>query len=380
MPRRLTLKISKQIKAGKVIYLIYCPSRLSADGITRRVSFRRRADAEQYRSKLFAAWQNQQPSPLSPTETADAQAAMRVLSDAGIQDSLLATIQSALPLLTRSRRITTSQMFAEFAELKTPQWRPRSAKNYREAVKKICITFADRDPATITPQELTAWLNSTYPSASSIAHAIRTLNPAFTYAQRQKYIVENPLARVEKQRTVKNKAIDILTPEEAQTLLQSAPHDCIPAYAILLFAGVRPKELMRLKWGNIRDNFIHVSSDIAKTRSVRNIELHPTLAAWLDKYRPKAADDYTTIIPPDWKRKDQATRAAAGIANRPDVCRHSYATYYLAAYGSTDSLKSNMGHSRGSDTLFVHYRAATTPEQAIAYWSIFPSTESANHG
>ena len=31
-----------------------------------------------------------------------------------------------------------------------------------------------------------------------------------------------------------------------------------------------------------------------------------------------------------------------------------------------------MGHSRGSDTLFVHYRAAATPAQAEAYWNIQP--------
>ena len=36
-----------------------------------------------------------------------------------------------------------------------------------------------------------------------------------------------------------------------------------------------------------------------------------------------------------------------------------------------------MGHSRSSDTLFVHYRAAATPEQAAEYWNILPSTLSA---
>ena len=167
-------------------------------------------------------------------------------------------------------------------------------------------------------------------------------------------------------------AIDILTPAEARSLMEASPADCIPAYALLLFAGIRPKELARLKWGSIRDGYIHITSDIAKTRQVRNIELHPTLSAWLTAYRPQDSDHYAPIVPTNWKRKDQAVRAAAGIANRPDVCRHSYATYYLAAYGSPDVLKNNMGHSRSSETLFVHYRAAATPEQAEQFWNIRP--------
>ncbi len=380
MPRRLTLKISKRIKEGKPLYLIYCPKRLSPDGIARRHSFRRRADAEEYRSKLFAAWQNQQPTPLTPTESADAQAAMRALADAGVSLSLLETVKQALPLLNRTRKISVSQLIEEFSELKTPQWRPLTARNFRDASKKLITAFGDRDPATITPQELTEWLNTTYPSSASIDHTIRTLNPAFSYALRQKHIAENPFTLVERTRTKKEKAIDILTPAEAETLLTSAPSDCIPAYAVLLFAGVRPKELSRLKWENIRDGYIHITADIAKTRQVRNIEIHPTLTAWLNTYHPAGANANTPIIPVDWKRKDRATRAAAGIANRPDVCRHSYATYYLAAYGSADALKANMGHSRTSDTLFIHYRAAAPPKDAERYWTILPTPSPANHG
>ncbi len=378
MPRRLTLKISKGIKEGKPLYLIYCPAKLSPDGKARRYSFRRRSDAETHRAKLFAAWQKQAPTPLSPTETADATAALRLLAEAEIPLSLTETIKQALPLLTRTRRLTLQELLLEFENIKAPQWRDKTEANYRLASRKLIAAFGDRDPASITPQELTEWLNTTYPSPASIAHTIRTLNPAFSYALRQKHITENPFSLVERHRAPKEQAIDILTPTEAGTLLQTAPTDCLPAYALLLFAGVRPKELSRLTWGNIRDSFIHITGNIAKTRQVRNVEIHPTLSAWLNAYKPTNAEQDTPIIPPDWKRKDQATRSAAGIANRPDVCRHSYATYYLAAFGSVDALKANMGHSRTSDTLFVHYRAAATPKDAQQYWNLLPSPSSAN--
>lgn len=168
MTRRLTLKISKQIKEGKPLFLIYCPARLSPDGKARRYSFRRRGDADLYRSKLYAAWQNLPPTPLTPTESADAQAAMRALAEAGISTTLLAAIQTALPFLTRTRKITVSQLIEEFSELKNPQWRPLTARNFRDAAKKFCATFAERDPTTLISQEITVWLNATYPSPASI--------------------------------------------------------------------------------------------------------------------------------------------------------------------------------------------------------------------
>lgn len=372
MPRRLTLKITKTTKNGKPLYLLYCPARLSTTGKVSRRSFRRRADAEAYRSKLFAAWQNQEPTPLSPAETADAQTALRTLADAGVTLSLLEVVTQALPLLTRARKLTVAELLTEFSELKAPQWRSKTALNYRHAARKMVETFGDRDPASLTAQELTTWLQATYPSQTSIAHTIRTLNPAFTYAVRQKHLPENPLALVERQRANNNKAIDILTITEAQLLMAAAPADCRPAYALMLFAGIRPHELRRLTWANIRDGYIHITADAAKTRQVRNVEIHPSLAAWLQAYKPATAKPTDTIIPADWKRKDQATRAVAGIANRIDVCRHTYASYYLAAYGSEEKLKANMGHSRNSDTLFVHYRAATTPATAAQFWQILP--------
>ena len=341
------------------------------------MSFRRRADAEEYRGKLFAAWQKQEPSPLSPHESADAAAALRVLAEAGVALSLQETIRQALPLLSRARAVTVEGLLAEFAELKEPHWSALSTRNFRAAARRFVEAFGDRDPAALSAQELTVWLNAEYPSAASRAHAMRTLNPAFTYALRQKHITENPFALVEKQRVVKQRAIDVLSPEEVRALLNAAPADCVPAYAMMLFAGVRPYELRRLRWGNVRDGFLHVEHSVAKTRSARNIELHPTLVAWLEAFRPAGADAFSAIVPTDWHRKDQAARAAAGVANRPDVCRHSYASYYLAAYGSADKLKANMGHSRGSDTLFVHYRAATTPEVAERFWGILPEVRGA---
>ena len=89
--------------------------------------------------------------------------------------------------------------------------------------------------------------------------------------------------------------------------MDHAPDDCKTAYALLLFAGIRPVELTRLRWGAVRDGFIHLTPAVTKTAQVRNVEIEPNLAAWLAADAGHAADEL--ICPTNWKRKNQATLA-----------------------------------------------------------------------
>lgn len=143
------------------------------------------------------------------------------------------------------------------------------------------------------------------------------------------------------------------------------------AIALLLFAGIRPTELTRLTWADVREEFVYVRPSVAKTQQVRNVHVEPTLAAWLalDGVR---GEDVAPVCPPNWRRKREAVFKVARVQAKTDAARHSYASYYLARYKDEGALKLNLGHSRGSDTLFVHYRAAVTPADAERFWQIFP--------
>ena len=229
--------------------------------------------------------------------------------------------------------------------------------------------FAGLSVAEVTPKLLSTWLHSFGRPAYALG-LIRTLRPAFSYAVRQGMLPESPFSKLEPIRTTARTGIDIFTPEEARQLMEAAPEDCKAAYALLLFAGIRPVELTRLKWGAVRDGFIHLTPDVTKTAQVRNVEIEANLAAWLKSTGDHKPED--PICPSNWKRKNQATRRDAGLANRQDVARHSYATYHLAKYRDKGALEENMGHMTGSAMLMRHYRAAATPAQAEAYWSILP--------
>ena len=371
MGKQATFKINKTEKKGDTFYVIYVPAYLSPLGVAKKMLFKKKIDAEKKRAELIAATRTEsRETVLSNHEIVDAKRAMERLAEAGLSMSLDRAIELALPTLRSSgRHVLLDSLLSEFAEVKQESWRPHTRRNFKVVANMAREQFAGLSVAEITPKLLSEWLHSFGRPAYALG-LIRTLRPAFSYAVRQGMLPESPFSKLEPIRTTARTGIDIFTPEEARQLMEAAPEDCKAAYAMLLFAGIRPVELTRLKWKAVRDGFIHLTPDITKTAQVRNIEIEPNLAAWL-----KSTGDHKPeepICPSNWKRKNQATRRDAGLANRQDVARHSYATYHLAKYRDKGALEENMGHMTGSAMLMRHYRAAATPAEAEKYWSIFP--------
>lgn len=368
--KQAKFNITKTVKNGITYYTIGIPAYLNPAGKSTRVYYRTKAEAERKRGELIASTRTESRELiLTNTQTLDAQRALEILAKNGLADSLVHAVEIALPtLLATGSKITVAALFAELLAIRQTSWRPLTTRNFRICSKRFNTAFPNAVLTDITPRPLRAWLTTFTASVASLI--ARTLSPAFSYAVRQGYISTSPFERMEPIRPPQKNAIDVYTPAEAAALLQHAPADCIAPFAILLFAGVRPTELTRLTWGDIRDGFIHITPDNAKTAQVRNIEIEPTLAAWLattGTHSPTAP-----IIPRNWRNKSQDTRRAAGLPGRPDAPRHSYATYYLAKYRDRAALEANLGHATGSKMLMRHYRAATTPAQAEEYWSILP--------
>ena len=365
-------RIHKFIKGKYTFFGIHVPGYMNATGKSGYYYFRTKSEAERGRVELLnTLTSSKRLSLLSNAQQDDALRAINFLVENNIDISLFDLAQKALPLLSSSGlNMPLSTLFADFATTKAAIWSPVSFRNFKNVTGLLLAAFGDVSVSEITTRSLQNWLSSRFEKPGYRMNTIRTLRPAFNYAVRQGIIPESPFTKLEQIRIKAREEIDIFSPAEARRLMASAPQDCRAAYAVLLFAGVRPAELTRLTWANIREEYIHLTPSITKTAQARNIEIEPTLAAWLSAAGPHA--DNEPICPANWKRKNQATRAAAGLSNRPDTARHSYATYHLAIHQNTESLKINMGHSRNSDTLFVHYRAAATPATAAEFWNILP--------
>lgn len=371
--RQASLKIVRQENSSSVFWSIYVPAYLNPTGKAGKMYFSTRSEAEVKRWELLAATRTESKlTELSNAQIRDAQRALERLAEAGLELSLDRAIELALPTLKASgRNITTDQLFQDFAAAKVNDWSAASKRAFATSSKTFLQHFGGRLISTIDPDELETWYNATFATSGYRAHELRTIRPAFSWAVRRKLLQESPFSRMEGIR-IKRKPIVIYTPEETLRIMHACPVEARAAFALLLFAGVRPKELTRLTWANIRDGYIHITAAIAKTQQVRNIEIEPTCAAWLDSTGPHAPHD--PICPPDWVRRARSIRAAAGVHSLPDTPRHSYASYHLATHKDIASLKANLGHSQNSDTLFIHYRAAATPKDAQRYWAILPNS------
>ena len=369
--RQASLKITRQENASSVFWAIYVPAYLNPAGKAGKMYFSTRSEAEAKRGELLAATRTQSKlTELSNAQVRDAQRAIERLSEAGLDLTLDKAIELALPTLkTAGRAITVDQLFTDFAAAKASDWSEASKKSCATSAKTFLRRWSGHMVSAIDSDALEAWYEVTFSSSGYRAHEIRTIRPAFSWAVRRKLIKESPYARMEGVK-VKRKPIVIYTPDEAARLMNACPMNARAAFALLLFAGVRPKELTRLTWANIRDGYIHITAAIAKTQQVRNIEMEPTCSAWLASTGTHEPDE--PICPPDWVRRARAIRAAAGVHSQPDTPRHSYASYHLAAHKDVPTLKQNLGHAPNSDTLFIHYRAAATPADAERYWSVLP--------
>ncbi len=370
--RTPAFKIKKFVKGVYTFWGIHVPSYLNTAKKSGYYYYHTKADAERGRAELITALTSSKTLHLlSNSQQEDAIRALNILSNHNIKANLTDAITSALPLLASSgAHMPIDELCNSFLIAKQATWSIASTRNFRTIARLLTERFSGEPVSSITTGALQTWLAERFKTPGYMQNAIRTLRPAFNYAVRQGIISTSPFDKLETVRARKKDEIDIFTPDEARRLMETAPEDCRPAYAMLLFAGVRPAELTRLTWSNVRDGYIHITPSIAKTRQVRNIEIEPTLAAWLDSTGPHTPTE--PICPKNWYRLNKAVRSEVGFSDRRDTARHSYATYYLAKYQNADALKSNLGHSRGSDTLFLHYRAAATPATAEEYWAILP--------
>lgn len=256
----------------------------------------------------------------------------------------------------------------------------------RQIIKRFCSDFGTNLIDDVMPEQFDEWLASWKKTPSAYNFALRHIKPFFTWAISKKYAVQSPAEGV-KQRKHQRAPISILTPAQAHSLLEACRDysgngempenlrvnaaDMKIAVAVLLFAGVRPEEVTALTWDHIKlaHGYIRIEPEVSKTNSVRLVQIEPNLKAWLETVPEEKRSG--KLAPKNWQRKWQAVRRGAGISHLNDVCRHSYASYWLAAHRDTHGLLENMGHTT-SKTTIKYYLTACNPEEVPAYWQIFP--------
>lgn len=175
------------------------------------------------------------------------------------------------------------------------------------------------------------------------------LHGLFEFAIRREWCDKNPIKRIERRKVVE-KEIQPLKLSETKRLIKTAQRES-PVYAIvaalLVYTGIRPREVRRLTWRDIdtEEKTITVRSQCSKTGGVRQVEIPPILNRLLLANLPKLKDG--KICPTDWQRRWRKIRDNSGFSGRwvQDVLRHTYASFHAKHYADLPRLQLNMGHS-----------------------------------
>lgn len=194
------------------------------------------------------------------------------------------------------------------------------------------------------------------PSPHVQRKAQSVLNSIFTYAMRHGWCMCNPATAIDL-RPAKEREVRPLTLRQIRRLLKccAAPEFCNmdAAVRLMLWCGVRPGEVQRLRWRDIdpQEGVVYISPQHSKTGGARMVPLHGAAKMLAEHTHP--ADEL--IAPPSWCTLWQRLRKAAGLIPwQQDALRHSFASYHLKYYHNIVRLQEEMGH-RDSSLLRTRY-------------------------
>ncbi len=257
--------------------------------------------------------------------------------------------------------------------------RARTLCDFRYVTRRFmkrCPGLAQRRVRSITAAECATYIESAFETPRQRQKARLTLSGVFSTAMKRGWCSENPVTRVEAPRVVE-KTVPILTPEEAEQLVQAAREYkggiCLPAVGLMLYAGIRPHEVARLTWADVdlAGKRVNIAPQHSKTGGARPVTLlRPALQLLrAGGHRPAPQ----RICPPQWLRHWRAVRQQAGWnrLTRPwpqDICRHSYASYHAARFRNLHELQLQMGH-RSTELLRTRYLNLPGATSTTAYWS-----------
>lgn len=266
---------------------------------------------------------------------------------------------------TGKRHILTSEMsieggFALYLDTKR-NLRPESFSDIRYLGNRLLNAkpdFAARNFSELTLAECEEWLSSEFNTPSQFNKARTMLHGLFEFALRREWCDKNIVKLIEKRKVIE-KEIKPLTLTDAKKLLKTSQlpqyEDCSASVGLLLFAGIRPREVRRLEWRDIdfAENSITIRSQCSKTGGVRQVEICPALKNWLihsrnqkPQYLGEIPQAEQKICPENFNRKWKTIRDTSGFKGIwvQDVLRHTYASHHAKRFRDLPRLQLNMGH------------------------------------
>ena len=231
--------------------------------------------------------------------------------------------------------------------------RPDSIRDIRCIGNRLIRTnpeLARRNFSELSAATCDEWINAAFTTAPQQNKARAMLHALFNFALRRDWSDSNPIDKIERRRTIE-KQIDPLTLAQIRRLLKTAATynngEFTAAAALLIYAGIRPREVRRLTWRDIdtEENTITVRPHCSKTGGTRQVEIPPTLRKIIIKTSSTSAEE-EKICPTSWEYHWRKIRNSSGFGGHwaQDVLRHTYASFHAKHYANLPRLQLNMGH------------------------------------
>ncbi len=276
--------------------------------------------------------------------------------DAFPKSSALTPVQFCSKIIEAGKRqvhiveMSVSEGFAVYLESKQ-HLRKDSFNDIRYLGKRLLRTkpeLGKRNFSELSVAECEEWINSAFSTPSQHNKARAMLHGLFEFALRREWCDKNPIKRIERKKVVE-KEIQPLKLAETKRLIKTAQRES-PVYAVvaalLVYTGIRPREVRRLTWRDIdtEEKTITVRSQCSKTGGVRQVEIPPVLNRLLITHSHELKEE--KICPPNWQRRWRKIRDNSGFRGRwvQDVLRHTYASFHAKNYADLPRLQLNMGH------------------------------------
>ena len=249
----------------------------------------------------------------------------------------------------RTKEMPLADGFALYLKSKQ-HLRPDSVRDIRCIGNRLLRTnpeLGKRNFSELSVSECEEWLNAAFHTNQQFNKARTMLHGLFEFALRREWCDKNPIKRIERKKVVE-KEIQPLKLSETKRLIKTAQRES-PVYAIvaalLVYTGIRPREVRRLTWRDIdtEEKTITVRSQCSKTGGVRQVEIPPVLNRLLITHK---SENTSHICPTDWQRRWRKIRDNSGFRGRwvQDVLRHTYASFHAKNYADLPRLQLNMGH------------------------------------
>ena len=165
--------------------------------------------------------------------------------------------------------------------------------------------------------------------------------------------------------------IEVYTPDQLRAILKAAPGEqLLPFVVIGAFAGVRPSEIQRLTWQDLRfdSGELFVGKGKVRTAGHRVAPLLEAARAWLAPIQKKRGP-LTTLK--NYTNPWVAILKKAGVPSIHDGLRHSFISYRSATTGSLPQVSRESGTN--VSTLTKRYCRPVAKADAEAWFAVLPT-------